>query len=122
MAAPFRAGAGGRLGNGRQWMPWVHVDDVVGLIELALGDEDLRGPLNLVAPGAATNAELTRALGRALRRPAFMIVPTLALKLMFGGMSETLLSSQRVIPTAAGKAGYRFRQPNLDAALADLLG
>ena len=121
MAAPFRAGAGGRLGNGRQWMPWVHIDDVVGLIELALGDEELRGPLNLVAPGAATNAELTRALGQALRRPAFMIVPTLALKLMFGGMSETLLASQRVIPAAAGRAGYRFRYPSLDAALADLL-
>ena len=121
MAAPFRAGAGGRLGNGRQWMPWVHIDDVVGLTELALDDEELRGPLNLVAPGAATNAELTRALGRALRRPAFMIVPTLALKLMFGGMSETLLASQRVIPAAAVRAGYRFRYPNLDAALADLL-
>ena len=121
MAAPFRAGAGGRLGNGRQWMPWVHIDDVVGLTELALGDEELSGPLNLVAPGAATNAELTRALGRALRRPAFMIVPTLALKLMFGGMSETLLASQRVIPAAAVRAGYRFRYPNLDAALADLL-
>ena len=122
MAAPFRAGAGGRLGTGRQWMPWVHIDDVVGLIELALGDEELRGPLNLVAPGAATNAELTRALGRALRRPAFMIVPTLALKLMFGGMSETLLASQRVIPAAAGRADYQFRYPRLDAALADLLG
>ena len=122
MAAPFRVGAGGRIGNGRQWMPWVHVDDVVGLIELALEDEELRGPLNLVAPSAATNAELTRALGRALRRPALMIVPTLALKLMFGGMSETLLSSQRVIPTAARKAGYRFRYPSLDDALADLLG
>ena len=122
MAAPFRAGAGGRLGNGRQWMPWVHIDDVVGLIELALGDEGLRGPLNLVAPGAATNAELTRALGQALRRPAFMIVPTFALKLMFGGMSETLLASQRVTPTAAGRAGYRFRFPSLDDALADLLG
>ena len=121
MAAPFRAGAGGRLGNGRQWMPWVHVDDVVGLIELALDDEELRGPLNLVAPSAATNAELTRALGRALRRPAFMIVPPLALKVMFGGMSETLLASQRVIPAAAGRAGYRFRHPSLDAALADLL-
>ena len=121
MAAPFRAGAGGRLGHGRQWMPWVHIDDVVGLIELALGDEELRGPLNLVAPGAATNAELTRALGQALRRPAFMIVPTLALKLMFGGMSETLLASQRVVPTAALRAGYRFRHPSLDAALADLL-
>ena len=121
MAAPFRAGAGGRLGNGRQWMPWVHIDDVVGLIELALSDASLRGPLNLVAPGAATNAELTRALGRALRRPAFMIVPALALKLMFGGMGETLLASQRVIPAAAGQAGYRFRYPSLDEALADLL-
>jgi uncharacterized protein (TIGR01777 family) len=122
MAAPFRAGAGGRLGHGRQWLPWVHIDDVVGLIRLALTDDRLRGPLNLVAPGAATNAELTRALGQALRRPAFMIVPALALKLLFGGMSETLLASQRVVPAAAEQAGYRFRYPRLDEALADLLG
>ena len=122
MARPFRAGAGGRLGHGRQWLPWVHVADVVGLIRLALTDDGLRGPLNLVAPGAATNAELTRALGRALRRPAFMIVPALALKLLFGGMSETLLASQRVVPAAAGRAGYQFRFPRLEQALADLLG
>lgn len=122
MAAPFRAGAGGRLGHGRQWMPWVHVADVVGLIGQALTDERLRGPLNLTAPGAATNAELTRALGRALRRPAFMVVPRLALRLLFGGMSETLLGSQRVAPAAAERAGYRFRFARLEEALADLLG
>ena len=120
-AVPRRGGRtpGATAGSG---MPWVHVDDVVGLIRLALTDDRLRGPLNLVAPGGATNAELTRALGRALRRPAFMIVPALALKLLFGGMSETLLASQRVIPAAAVQAGYRFRYPRLDAALADLLG
>ena len=122
MAAPFRLGAGGRLGHGRQWMPWIHVDDAVGLILHALADGGLRGPLNVVAPGAATNAELTRALGRVLRRPAFMVVPTPALKLLFGGMSATLLASQRVVPQAAGAAGYRFRFERLDAALADLLG
>lgn len=122
MAAPFRAGAGGRLGHGRQWMPWVHVADVVGLIGLALAADGLRGPLNLVAPGAATNAELTRALGRALRRPAFLVVPRVALRLLFGAMSETLLGSQRVVPAAAEQAGYRFRYPRLEAALADLLG
>lgn len=122
MAAPFRAGAGGRLGHGRQWMPWVHVADVVGLIGLALAAGGLRGPLNLVAPGAATNAELTRALGRVLRRPAFMVVPRFALRLLFGAMSETLLGSQRVVPAAAEQAGYRFRYPRLEAALADLLG
>lgn len=121
MAAPFRMGAGGRLGNGRQWMPWVHVADVAGLIGQALADESLRGPLNLAAPGAATNAELTRALGRALRRPAFMVVPRLALRLLFGGMSDTLLASQRVVPAAAEQAGYRFRFPRLEEALADLL-
>ena len=122
MAAPFRAGAGGRLGSGRQWLPWIHVDDVVGLISLALTDERVRGPLNLVAPGAATNADLTRALAQVLHRPAFMVVPVLALKLIFGGMSETLLASQRVLPTAAEHAGYQFRHPTLQPALATLLG
>ena len=121
MAAPFRAGAGGRLGSGRQWMPWIHVDDVVGLIRLALTDQRVHGPLNLVAPGAATNADLTRALAQVLHRPAFMVVPVLALKLIFGGMSETLLASQRVLPTAAEHAGYPFRHPTLQPALADLL-
>lgn len=121
MAAPFRAGAGGRLGHGRQWMPWVHAADVAGLIGRALADENLRGALNLAAPGAATNADLTRALGRALRRPAFMVVPRPALRLLFGGMSDTLLASQRVVPAAAGRAGYQFRFPRLEEALADLL-
>ncbi len=122
MAAPFRLGAGGRLGHGRQWMPWIHVDDVVGLLRHALADGRLHGPLNVVAPGAATNAELTRELGQVLRRPAFMVVPALALKLLFGGMGAMLLASQRVVPRAAEATGYRFRFANLDAALADLLG
>ena len=122
MAAPFRLGAGGRLGHGKQWMPWIHVDDAVGLILHAVADGRLRGPLNVVAPGAATNAELTRELGRVLHRPAFMVVPALALKLLFGGMSATLLGSQRVLPQAAAAAGYRFSFESLDAALADLLG
>lgn len=122
MAAPFRLGAGGRLGHGRQWMPWIHVDDVVGLLRHALADGRVHGPLNVVAPGAATNAELTRELGQVLRRPAFMAVPAVALKLLFGGMGAMLLASQRVVPRAAEATGYRFRFANLDAALADLLG
>ena len=121
MAAPFRAGFGGRLGHGRQWMPWVHIDDVVGLVRFALANDHIRGPLNVTAPGSATNAELTRALGRVLRRPAFMVVPAVGLKLLFGGMSETLLASQRVTPAAAEQAGYQFKYPHLEPALADLL-
>jgi hypothetical protein len=117
MLAPFRLGLGGRIGSGRQWMSWIHVDDLVGLLRVAAGDDGLRGPLNAVAPGAVTNAEFTRALARAVGRPALLPVPAVALRVALGDMSEVLLASQRVLPGVAGRRGFVFRHPALAGAL-----
>jgi hypothetical protein len=109
MATPFRLGVGGRLGSGRQWMSWIAVDDLVALVEFALMDTALSGPVNAVAPNPVTNADFTRELAAALHRPAIFPVPEFALKLLFGDMSQMLLGSQRVVPEAALRAGFRFR-------------
>ncbi len=117
MMLPFKMGVGGKLGHGRQWMPWVHLDDVVGLIEHALTHEPLDGPMNAVAPGVVTNADFTRALGRAIRRPTALFVPRFALRAALGELSELLLNSHRVVPTVAQQTGYSFRFPEINAAL-----
>lgn len=117
----FKLGLAGRLGSGRQWFPWIHSDDVVGLIEQALLTEGIAGPLNAVAPGIVTNAEFTTTLAAVLRRPAFFAAPALALKLVLGEMAEMLLASQRVRPAAALASGYRFKFPELKPALEELL-
>lgn len=122
MLPAFKLGAGGRLGSGRQWMSWIHIDDLTALIEFALGARRFRGPVNATAPNPVTNAEFTRTLASTLHRPAFAVVPEFALKLMFGEMASVLLDSQRVLPKAALAAGFQFRYPDLGAALADLLG
>jgi hypothetical protein len=122
MLPAFRLGAGGKLGSGRQWMPWVHVDDVVGILLHALREEGIRGPLNAVGPRPVTNAELTRALGRALHRPAVLTVPTFALRVAFGELSEVLTASQRVLPAVAERTGYAFLHAALAGALAAALG
>lgn len=122
MARPFRLGVGGPLGDGRQWMPWIHLADEVGAIRFLLERADASGPFNLVAPEPATNAELSRALARALRRPALLRAPAFALRLALGEMAGMLLGGQRVAPRRLLEAGYRFRFPELAAALADLLG
>jgi len=114
----FRLGLGATIGSGRQWMPWIHLEDEVGLILLALEREELSGPINAAAPGSVTNAEFTRALGRALDRPAFFAVPTFLVELGMGEASELLLSSKRAYPTKALAAGYRFLHPDLAGALA----
>jgi len=121
MLPPFRLGAGGRLGDGRQWMSWIHVEDLVGLIRFAL-DEPLDGAFNATSPNPVRNSEFTTALARALRRPALFPVPEFALKLLFGEMSSVLLASQRVLPRAAESAGFRFQFPEVFSALKDLLG
>lgn len=117
----FRAGLGGRLGDGLGWMPWIHLDDVVGLLLHAATTPTLHGAVNAVSPGSVQNAELTRALGRALRRPTPLPVPALALRLAFGELAAVLLSSQRVAPERALSTGFRFAHPHLDDALADVL-
>lgn len=121
MLTPFRMGVGGRLGDGRQWMPWIHVDDEVGLLLHARNDARIQGALNAVGPRPVTNAELTRELGRALHRPALLPVPKTALRLAFGEMSEILTASQRVLPKEAERTGYAFEHPELAGALAALL-
>lgn len=118
MLPPFKLAAGGRLGDGRQYFPWVHLDDVTGLIVAALTNERLSGAVNAVAPGTATNAEFTAALGRALRRPTPFPVPAGALRLLLGDMASLLLGSHKIAPAAALAAGYRFKHPRLEEALA----
>lgn len=113
----FRWGLGGPLGSGRAWMPWIHADDHVGLILAALRDERWRGPVNAAAPQPARNADFTRALGRALRRPAILPVPAFALRLMFGEGGTVLLASQRLRPAVAEGLGFRFGHPHLEETL-----
>jgi uncharacterized protein (TIGR01777 family) len=120
MLPPFRLGIGGRLGSGQQWMSWIHLSDLAELFRFAI-ENPVRGVLNGVAPAPVRNAEFTRHLAGALRRPAIFPVPTLGLKLLFGEMAQVLVESQRVLPRAAEAAGFRFRYPELGPALADLL-
>lgn len=120
MLPAFRLGVGGRLGDGRQWMSWIHLEDLAELFRHVL-ENSLGGAWNGVAPNPATNADFTRVLGQALRRPAALPVPAVVLRLLFGEMSEVLLASQRAVPRAAESAGFRFRYPELAPALSNLL-
>lgn len=117
MLPPFRMGVGGRLGNGRQWMSWIHLDDLCEMFRFAVENPG-SGAWNAAAPGPVTNRDFTRTLAAAVRRPAIFPVPGLALRAIFGEMAEVLLSSQRVLPEAAEKAGFRFEYAELDRALA----
>jgi uncharacterized protein len=121
MTPPFKLGVGGRIGDGKQWMAWIHLDDVIGLIEFAISSA-LRGPANATAPHPVTNEQFTRALASALHRPAILPVPKFALDLLFGQMAQIVYASQRVIPEAALNAGYKFRFPELEPALLQILG
>jgi uncharacterized protein (TIGR01777 family) len=121
LLAPFRAGVGGRLGSGRQWMSWIHVGDLAELFRFVI-EGPLKGALNGVAPFPVSNAEFTQELARALKRPALLPVPEFALKALLGDMAEIVLASQRVVPRAVEGAGFRFRFPQLGPALGDLLG
>lgn len=122
MLPPFRLGAGGRLGSGRQWISWIHLEDAARALHwLATGGE-AQGAYNVTAPEPARNATFTRALGAALGRPTVVAVPAWGLKLAFGEMAVTLLEGQRVIPSRLRDDGFTYRHPALDGALADLLG
>jgi uncharacterized protein len=121
MLLPFRMCVGGRLGSGAQWMSWIHLEDLVAMILFALRESTLRGVLNATSPHPVTNATFTRALAHALDRPAVIPMPALALRLLFGEMSQVLLGSQRVIPEATLLAGFEFRYPEIAAALIQIL-
>lgn len=121
MARAFRLGLGGRLGSGRQWFPWIHADDLVGLLGAALADERYAGAVNAVAPNPVRNAELTKALAAVLRRPAVVRVPGLALRLGLGELANELLGSRRVVPARARQLGFRWEFEQLEPALANEL-
>jgi uncharacterized protein (TIGR01777 family) len=118
MLPPFRIGAGGPVGSGRQYWPWIHRDDWVRLVDWCLRTPGLAGPVNLTAPNPVTSAAFARALGRALHRPAFVPAPGFALRLVLGEMADALLlSGQRAVPAKADQLGFTFKYPELDAAL-----
>ena len=119
MLTPFKAGVGGKLGDGRQWMPWIHIDDIVGIFRHA-AEGTVAGTLNGAAPGVVRNADFTSELAKALHRPAILPVPRFALNMAFGEMAGALFDSQRVIPQATEASGYRFQYPDLPGAIAAL--
>lgn len=123
MLLPFKAGVGGVLGSGRQYMSWIAIDDLVRVVEHALTSEALDGPVNVATPRAATNREFTSTLGAVLRRPTVLPMPALVVRLFFGALGvETLLSSTRVEPVRLIDTGFEFRYPGLEGALRHVLG
>ena len=122
MLPSFRLGLGARLGDGRQWMPWIHCRDLVAMLEWLLGHPHLEGVFNGVAPNPATNREFTAALARQLRRPALLAAPAFALRLAAGEMGGLLLEGQRAAPKRMLEAGFTFQYPGLDSALTEILG
>jgi uncharacterized protein (TIGR01777 family) len=120
MLPPFKMGAGGVIGSGRQWISWIHVDDLVGIYLLAI--DGAAGTFNATAPNPATNADFTRALGRALHRPTLVPTPAFALRLLFGQGADVLLTGARALPERTTQAGYAFAHPTLDETLTSLLG
>jgi len=122
MLPPFRLGVGGRVGDGRQYVPWVHIADVVAALMAVLDDQRARGPFNTTAPYPVTNREFSRTLGRVLHRPAVMPVPRLALKLRYGELGEMVATGQRAVPAGLSELGYRFRWPDLEPALSNVIG
>lgn len=123
MLPPFWFGAGGPIGSGRQYWPWIHRQDWIDVVRFAIGNPQIVGPMNATAPNPVTNRDFARALGRAMHRPAFLPAPGFALKLLLGEMAEgLLLSGQRAIPAKAQQHGFKFAYETLDRALANLFG
>jgi len=121
MLPPFKLGAGGPVAGGRQYVPWIHVDDVAGVYLAALDDDRWSGPVNAAAPEPVTNRELSKALGRALHRPALAPVPALAVKALYGEMATIVTTGQRAIPARATELGHAFEHTDLDEALRSAL-
>jgi hypothetical protein len=120
MLTPFKLGVGGKVGSGRQWMAWIHNDDLAGIILLALDNAAATGPLNGTAPKPVTNYDFTKALGRALGRPTIFPTPAFGLRLMLGEVADVITTGQRVIPKKALDLGYQFKFPDIDSALKDI--
>jgi uncharacterized protein len=121
MLLPFRLGVGGPVAGGRQPLPWIHVDDVVGIYLAAVDDDRWSGPFNATAPEPVSNREFSKALGRALHRPAIAPVPGFAIRALYGGMAKLVIEGQNAVPRRASELGYRFRHPDLDEALRSAL-
>jgi uncharacterized protein (TIGR01777 family) len=122
MVLPFNLGLGGKIGSGTQWMPWIHLHDMVALIAHCITDESLQGPINATAPHPVTNADFTKALGNALHRPTLFTMPAKLIELLMGQMGEELLlAGKRVLPVKIKQAGFQFRYQRLDEALKDIL-
>jgi uncharacterized protein len=121
MLTPFRLGVGGPVAGGRQYVPWIHADDLVGIYLAAIDGGDWTGPVNATAPEPVTNLAFSRALGRALRRPALAPIPAAALRLLYGDMAEVVTTGQRAVPRRPLELGYAYRHPDLDEALRDAL-
>jgi uncharacterized protein (TIGR01777 family) len=122
MLPPFKLGVGGPVAGGSQYVPWVHVDDVAGAIAFCLHSPEAKGPVNVSAPEPVTNKELSKALGRVLRRPAVVPVPGLAVKLLFGEMAQVVTTGARMVPARLQELGYSFRWPELEDALREATG
>lgn len=122
MLPPFKLGVGGPVAGGRQYVPWIHTDDVVGGLLFCLDEPGARGPVNLTAPGPVTNKELSKSLGRVLGRPALAPVPALAVKALYGEMASVVTGGARVVPARLEQLGYEFRWPELEPALRDATG
>lgn len=114
---PFRAGVGGKLGNGRQWVPWISLADWLSAVTFLLKRDDLAGPVNVVGPAPVTNAEFANALGAALHRPTIMPIPAVALRIALGEFATEALSSSRVLPGVLTRAGFTYQHPDLPSAL-----
>ncbi|MDX6649703.1 MAG: uncharacterized protein QOJ97_1654 [Solirubrobacteraceae bacterium] len=121
MLTPFKLGAGGPVAGGKQWMPWIHADDVAGIYVAALDGENWSGPVNATAPDPVRNRDFSQALGRALHRPAIAPIPGIALHLLYGEMAEIVTTGQRAIPTRPAELGYTFAHTDLDEALRSAL-
>jgi uncharacterized protein (TIGR01777 family) len=122
MLLPFKLGLGGKIGSGKQWMPWIHMDDMIGLIDLCINNDNISGPINCTAPNPVTNLTFTEALANTLNRPAIFPMPAFMVNLLMGQMGqELLLSGKNIIPKKALKHGYQFKYEKLDQALGSIL-
>ena len=122
MLPPFKAGVGGPVAGGKQFMPWIHADDIVGMYISSIGDNSWRGPINGTAPAPATNHDFSKKLAAVLHRPSLFPVPGFVLRARYGQMAEIVTEGQRAVPTAATALGYSFEHPELSEALRSALG